>query len=105
MDLYSVTATQFSPWGTRPQVTGRGYCALDLLEVILSLPHDGPFAITNAAGSTVTISQVIAAARAEATTAEAHHYWTNCMADMVVEQLLPQSPFVMRATDADRSSS
>jgi hypothetical protein len=87
VDLYTFAATQTSRWGTRPEFEGRGFSALDLMDVISARDDVQRVAITDATGNAVAIPQIIAAARAEATTPEAQQHWIFHMAHAVVEQL------------------
>jgi hypothetical protein len=87
MDLYNITATETSRWGTRPQIMGHGFGALDLMELISSPDGVQDLAITDAAGNSVSIGHVIADARAAATTPEALEHWASQLARAVFDQL------------------
>jgi hypothetical protein len=87
MDLYNVSITAVSRWGTQPQFTGHGLNALDLMEVLSTPQDDEQSAVTDAAGKPVALGDIINAARAEVTTPEALEYWVSHAAWVVIDKL------------------
>jgi len=92
MDLFEVTTTGTSEWGTTPTFHGTGYGALDLLEMAVPHPGDDTASTTilDNLGNRVDLDRIIGTALADATAIPgAYQHWVDTMARAVVERISP----------------